>query len=121
MLWRIQILFLFLRNGLFKWKFPINKTHSPLCVSLITGVCPHLIRLFSLFRINHCFIYDSRNLLGWGGELINKTSLQRLRFDISHRFEPNGRVLFSCFKQSAIILLEAVAEIECVVPSPDVV
>lgn len=46
---------------------------------------------------------------------------QRLGFDFLHRSKPNGGVLFSCLKQSTLILLpwRALVEVRSFVPLPD--
>lgn len=69
--------------------------------SLIIWVRPNLSsRLFpyqSLFYVH--FIKAA------SGQTSNTKPLQRQQFDFLHRSKPNGRVLFSCLKQSAVILL----------------
>lgn len=97
------------------------RTHwpAPLHASLIICVCPHCSLYFRYFFFPYQSLFYIHFLKAASGQNSNRKPQQRPQLDFRHRCESNGRVLFSCLKQSAVILLPwRQIEVKSFVPLP---
>lgn len=126
---RVNLLFMswnsFLKKVVMKGNIP-RRAHfpSPFHVSLIIWVCPHLSLPALALPYQSLFYIHFIKAASWQKKKRKKKSTkpqQRLGFDFLHRSKPNGGVLFSCLKQSTLILLpwRALVEVRSFVPLPD--